>query len=446
LDSLRRVEHALETKLAALSAAYRGYLATGNVSASTLSHLVPGNAAAVEFVRFEKDVHSSKGVTAYLAVVLRAGVRPTVVDLGDGGPIDTAVQRYRELVDLPPSRMEDTHELDQYRAAARQLSASVWAPLVPLLDDAHLVIVAPDGSLNLVAFGTLVSEPGHYLIEEKTIHYVSALRDLVRFEQDYSPGVGLLAMGNPDFDVLSPERSVKPKAAAVEMVSRGDEREARPRCRDFAQRNWPALPATASEVRAVTAGWRQSVKEPANLLLGMQASEGRFKADAPSSRVVYFATHGYFLTDCADDLNGAIDAPLLRSGVLLAGANRHGKNAEEDGVVTAHEIATLDMEAVEAVVLSGCETGLGTVQDGEGVYGLRRAFLMAGARHVVSALWRVPDLATAVMMAGLYESNTLSLGARIRAAQLERLASLRQLGQSDHPAQWGAFIVVGDPR
>ena len=142
--------------------------------------------------------------------------------------------------------------------------------------------------------------------------------------------------------------------------------------------------------------------------------------------------------------------PLLLSGLFFAGANLHGDRADslgaEDGILTAYEVSAMDLAGTELVVLSACETGVGEVAAGEGVYGLRRAFQMAGARTVVSALWPVSDQATAEMMGGLYERQDEALPDAMRRIQLEKLDRLRNRGKIDHPFTWGGFIALGDWR
>jgi len=138
------------------------------------------------------------------------------------------------------------------------------------------------------------------------------------------------------------------------------------------------------------------------------------------------------------------------SGLFLAGANRRGeiatKDDGEDGVLTALEVSSLDLTGCNLVVLSACETGLGEPQAGEGVYGLRRAFHMAGARSVVSALWEVSDQDAARFAAPLYSRDDLALPYRLRDLQIEIIGSLRDQGMPDHPFSWAAFIAQGESR
>ena len=203
-----------------------------------------------------------------------------------------------------------------------------------------------------------------------------------------------------------------------------------------------------------------SGNEPMKSYYGADASEEKFKAGAPGNRVIHLATHGYFLESICqprlpvggfESKEGYVgENPLLLSGLLLAGANLHGFESEqadaEDGILTAYEVSEMVLEGTELVVLSACETGLGEVKEGEGVYGLRRAFQMAGVRTVISALWPVSDKVTAEMMGKLYDRQDVTLPATLRRIQLEKINELRANNKTDHPFNWGAFIALGDWR
>jgi CHAT domain-containing protein len=141
---------------------------------------------------------------------------------------------------------------------------------------------------------------------------------------------------------------------------------------------------------------------------------------------------------------------LLLSGLALAGANRRESAPDdgEDGILTAEEVASLDLSGVEWAVLSACETGIGQVQAGEGVLGLRRAFEVAGARTLILSLWPVEDAAAREWMRGLYEGRLegLTTAEAVRQASLKVIQRRRQAGRSAHPAFWGAFVATGDWR
>jgi CHAT domain-containing protein len=147
----------------------------------------------------------------------------------------------------------------------------------------------------------------------------------------------------------------------------------------------------------------------------------------------------------------AVENPLLLSGLALAGANRRAQVTpdEDDGILTAEEVASLDLDGVEWAVLSACDTGVGEIKAGEGVFGLRRAFQVAGARTVVMSLWSVEDQATRAWMRALYEGRfqrKLSTADAVHQASLTVLRDRRAKGQSTHPFFWAAFVAAGDWR
>jgi len=198
------------------------------------------------------------------------------------------------------------------------------------------------------------------------------------------------------------------------------------------------LPATATEIAELSRLW---AGEKAAVVQGQAASEDAFRRQVQGKRVVHIATHGFFLPGhCARE-----GGPLVASGLALAGANRRASEGD-DGLLTAEEVAGLNMDGVEWVVLSGCDTGLGEVKDGEGVFGLRRAFRAAGASTVIMSLWPVEDKAARDWMRSLYTAKFqrgMSSAESLRAAGREMLASRRAAGLSTHPYFWAAFVGAG---
>jgi CHAT domain-containing protein len=339
----------------------------------------------------------------------------------------------------------------------------VWRKIEPYLPQHDRLFIAPDGALNLISFATLMDEKGKYLIEKHPIHYLSAGRDLIRISQDSTQsGEGLLALGDPDYNATASQRISNEKTFAVRSASTtevGTTRNVRSNCGALSEMKASPLPNTKAEVDAIANFFPSS-----NVFDGRAASEENFKKNAAGRKAIHIATHGYFISgECQEKLAKKSESyvgenPLLQSGLLLAGANLHGsdiKNDEaEDGIVTALEVSAMDLRGTELVVLSACETGLGRVEQGEGVYGLRRAFQMAGAKTVVSSLWQVPDKETAKFMRELYArmSNTSKRGSArmatypelMQKVALERITELRERGRPTHPYTWGGFIATGD--
>ncbi len=313
------------------------------------------------------------------------------------------------------------------------------------------------------------------------IHYLSAERDLVSSETSNTKTGGLLAVGGPAFDdatlfARGPSRVSTPPSVAQSPSESTIADSLRAGCGTLQTMQFGPLAGTGREAREVAALWTDS---RADVLEGRAANEQTFKRDAPGHRVLHLATHGFFLgNDCIPVSSGtrsvgglvvvqknqpaqpkrptaALSAltenPLLMSGLALAGANRRATAAtdDEDGILTAEEVSAMTLDGVEWAVLSACDTGLGEVRAGEGVFGLRRAFQIAGVRTVIMSLWSVEDEATRLWMRALYQNRLqkhLSTAEAMRAASLSVLGDRRARGQSTHPFYWGAFVAAGDWR
>jgi len=282
-------------------------------------------------------------------------------------------------------------------------------------------------------------------------------------------------VGNPAFDqagriTLASDRQSAPTAApgATTVLLRGS----RLGCGTFKTLHFPPLPASQQEADNIAALWKRSTAGEGTVPLarellqmtGSDASPEAFERYAPGKRVLHIATHGFFLEDsCQSAVALRLDAnkqeensapataenPLLLSGLAFAGANRRGsaKPDETDGILTAEEIAGINLEGVDWAVLSACDTGVGEIKVGEGVFGLRRAFQLAGAKTVIMSLWPVEDETTRQWMRTLYREHFLNgkdTGESVRAASLQILSQRRARHQSTHPFYWGAFIAAGD--
>jgi CHAT domain-containing protein len=329
--------------------------------------------------------------------------------------------------------------------------------------------VVPDGRLNLVSLTALPVAGGRYLVDEgPVIHYVSAERDLVG-EQADAVGRGLLAVGGPAFDDASLFAAAPPAArqSASGAASASRRGAADGSCLTLQSVSFAPLDGSRREAAEIASVWSGS---PALVLDGREASEAAFKRDALGRRVLHLATHGFFLGDgCTPATAGTrsvgglttrpstrakgqpavpVDNPLLLSGLALAGANRRALAGprDEDGILTAEEVAALNLDEVEWAVLSACDTGLGEVRAGEGVLGLRRAFRMAGVRTVIMSLWSVEDEATRRWMRALYEArftDRLDTAQAVHRASLAMLNQRRASDQSTHPFYWAAFVADG---
>jgi CHAT domain-containing protein len=285
-------------------------------------------------------------------------------------------------------------------------------------------------------------------------------------------------MGGADFDHLEAEPTVAGVAASSRSDPEAAMRGAAPDCDAFRRVRFDPLEGSESECREVASLWRrhgasgvgnakasgrsaQGLAAPSServlVLTGPAASEQVFKRLAPGYSALHLATHGFFVDpQCAargdsGEVQEAVEThPLLLSGLVLAGANqRSGDATVEDGLLTAEEIASLDLRSADWVALSACGTGLGTIVAKEGVFGLRRAFELAGAGTVIMSLWSVKDIDSSRWMRALYQARVahhLPAAEAVRKASLETLAELRAQGESTLPARWGAFVACGDWR
>lgn len=467
LDSLTHLAGHLERELARESVHFRPLTAVNQVDASELIAALPSKSCLIEFLKAGITSPDGEKHDTYLALVMNNKRLQGIMSLGLAEPIDSVATRYREhmaRVAAQPHLPTNTN-LWEYDSIAVALYHLVWKPLEPHISGYEMALIAPDGALNLVSFAGLKDQQGRYLVETTSIHYLTTGRDLLRLKRTGASSTGLLALGDPDYDATIAQRQTalnRPYATEEELygmsllATRGI-RSSRGSISDITV---PPLPGSRYEIDGVVKSWPVRTAGPVVILVGANASEDNFKREAVGKRAIHLATHGFYIRSERD--KGFPDAevrgnaprymgnPLLYSGLFLAGGNLHGQGANsaniEDGILTAEEVSTMNLRGTRLVVLSACESGVGDVQLGEGVYGLRRAFQMAGARTVVSALWPVSDKTTAEMMAQLYSQSKKSLPERIRKMQLAQIKKLHKGGLSDHPYNWAGFIALGDWR
>jgi CHAT domain-containing protein len=402
----------------------------------------PISPKAYEFITDRSLDPNAVGEPRYVVYVVRTNGAARGVDLGAAKEIDAAVELYRQALRDP--QRKDTRRL------ARELDEKVMRPALALAGDATRLLVSPDGALNLIPFAALADEEGRYLVERYSITYLTSGRDLLRRQAARGGGGRPLVVADPSFG----EPVAEQVAGAVSLrkpATRGDRRRSMTEARDLSEVYFAPLGGTAREASAIRALFPDS-----DLLTGAQATEAAFKhVSAP--RVLHVATHGFFLQDAkavgTDNLQVAtrglnaktkIENPLLRSGLALADANLRGRGASgaDDGILTALEASGLNLWGTKLVVLSACDTGIGEVRNGEGVYGLRRAFALAGAESLVMSLWPASDNSTRKLMADYYSNlkRGLGRGESLRQVQLDLLRNNPRL----HPFYWANFIQSGE--
>lgn len=400
------------------------------VTIAAVQKAIPTNAALVEFMKYipvnpKGSQNQRWGAPRYAVYVLRATGDVQWADLGAASEIETLITQYRQS-------LVDPRRLGELRPAARALDAKIMAPVRKLVGNAEHLLIAPDDQLNLVTFAALIDEQDKYLLERYLITYLTSGRDLLRLQSTPPPAAPPLIVADPIFD--QPGKSTVQVASAT----RGNRRSV-----DIARLTFGRLPGTAIEAEKIS-----SLLTGARTFTQAQATETVVKAN-PNPRILHIATHGFFLKSAPETKNPdgttrlPLENPLLRSGLAFAGFNVRQSGAD-DGVLTALEVTTLDLRATQLVVMSACETGLGDVMTGEGVYGLRRAFTLAGAQAQLMTLWKVDDEFTKELMINYYQR--LQRGEnRSEALRQAQLAALKNQNYQ-HPRYWSGFILSGDWR
>ena len=433
-DQIKTLEAQVERLEAEISRTSDEFRAQAQpITLSAIQSAIPANAALIELyvyrpfnARYTKP-DERFGTPRYVAYILPSEGAIQWVDLGEAAVIDRAVEAWR-------TALRDPNRADAKRLA-RALDQQVMQPVRRLLGKTRSLLLSPDGALNLIPFGALVDEQNRYLIESYSFTYLATGRDLLRLQVQTPSRQGPVVVANPLFDL-----SQSPIAGNPAAQQDGEAR----RSLDFTQERFDPLPSTGIEARSLAA-----VLSGAQMLTGADATESAIKQVRGPS-ILHIATHGFFLGDQRPEAGVSPDEskplfsedPLLRSGLILAGANQRRSGAAEDGILTASEVTALDLWGTRLVVLSACDTGLGEVKNGDGVYGLRRALVLAGAQSQVMSLWQVADRPTRELMVDYYKGLQQGQG-RSEALRNVQLQMLRRRDRQ-HPYYWAAFIESGE--
>jgi len=432
-DATAKME-ATEGELAKQSAAFRTDERLRTSDLADLRRNMPPSSVLISYATYTRYKPISPReffqlTPAYMAFVLHPDSgQVAAYDLGEARPIEELVKRMRNSADAEAhgGGLGSARNEREYRVAGEALRKLIWDPLNPELTHAKLALVVPDGVLNLVPFSALPEGSGYLVEHGPVIHLLTSERDLVPDDATQKKS-GLLAIGSPSFQLAHLDAS--PATLRGSSVP----------CDAFSKLTFNPLPGSLREVNDISSSWqRWNSSEPARLLTGEQATRAEFVRSASAARVLHVATHAFVLQQNCGDGN-----PLLRSGLVFAGANTN----RDASILTAQQIASLDLRGVDWAVLSACNTGNGELRDGEGVLGLQRSFRVAGARSVVMTLWPVDDQVTRHFMHVLY---TERFGARATTADAvwnsarKLLLERRAAGQSTHPWYWAGFVGAGD--
>jgi len=310
-----------------------------------------------------------------------------------------------------------------------------WQPVEKVLPPTKKLYVSSDGIFNKINLNTIQNpRSGEWVLDKYEIRLLSNTKELTESHPSMlKPSSVGSVFGYADFNLAETDKALSTgkRATATRFGFEGGD--------------IPMLPATEKEVNLLH-DLLQEKQWTVNAFMLDKATEANLKS-IRNPQILHIATHGFFLSDMDidDELEGDTEKqltqnPLFRSGILLAGAALKQEAGQEDGVLTAFEAMNLHLDQTELVSLSACETGLGEVRNGEGVYGLQRSFLVAGARTVIMSLWQVDDVATQELMSSFYKSW---LGGADKF-QAFRQAQLEIKERYKLPFYWGAFVLIGN--
>ncbi|HET9232695.1 MAG TPA: CHAT domain-containing protein, partial [Candidatus Eisenbacteria bacterium] len=442
---------------------YSNAVTSAQAGAREICRALPDDTALVSYARAGQS---------YVAFVLTPHDSiPEFLMLGSAEEIDSSISRWMRSV-WGGMRRAGTNSERECREAGKRVRSLVFDPVRTHLGRVRRVLVVPDGSLYQVNFYALPYGATSYLVESGVvIHELTCERDLVDPSAP-SSGEGALIVGGPDYDWADSKgmssEDTAPTLRRHDSGSRTSPPASAP-CPDLSELRFQRLPGSRREAEEVAAMVRirsrdASLPGRVMVLTGSNATEEAVKRTSPGKPLLHFATHGFYLGECRSApgttrafgatvpsrrQRPAFDRPLLLSGLALAGANRRSETPAggEDGILTAEEIACMNLTATGWAVLSGCETGLGGQQRNEGIVGLRRAFRIAGVRTLILSLWPVEDQAARVWMRSLYEARWIGgrdTAEAVRDASLQVLRELRAQKRSTHPWYWASFVASGD--
>ncbi|MDG1177097.1 MAG: CHAT domain-containing protein [SAR324 cluster bacterium] len=409
-----------------------------------------GENAFVDFISFRGEDDTYR----MLAVVINQG-EFSFFEYEDLEIISSMVMELREIVQDEGAEDEDV------KSVAVELWEELWQPLTEGLGETATIFISPDGLLNVLPFDVLTDDDDSYLLENFDLRIISSARDLA-LEPLLAAKGELLIIAGPDYDsdkILKTPAARKVTNKRSASVAQGARMGS-----GLRGLNFDPLPGAEKEGEVIknvadTKDPNSDVGRASTIYSQRVAEENLLRNMSGAPEVLHIATHGFFLKEDeklkkrlqglsrgSSSVPPPADNPLLRAGLAFAGLNANAPmlgeiDTDNDGVLTAMEVLSLELAGTQLVVLSACETGLGEIHEGEGVYGLRRSFQEAGVKNVINSFWEVSDAGTQLLMTKFYDKFLTGMSARqaMREARLEMLDDV----QWSAPFYWSAFVMVG---
>ncbi|MCU0429958.1 MAG: CHAT domain-containing protein [Cytophagaceae bacterium] len=409
LAALETQARQLEKELSAASASFAQVMPDRLPTWIDIRKKLKMGEAAVEIVRIRM-----KNDTAYAALLVTAASEfPDVVFIPNGKALETRyIHYYRNSI--------------QFKTPDQYSYSFFWKPVGERLAQMKVkrVFCSPDGVYHLINLNTLQNTTtGKYVQDELELYYLSNLKELMNTSGTSSVNKALL-IGNPDYNLNENKiESLGERAITIDEDFKG-----------LRSVSFSDLPGTDKEVKNIGTALKGKSWD-VQMYSEKEATEERIK-EINDLKVLHIATHGFFIP--ANKSNSA--QAMMNSGVVLAGVSADPSiQRKEDGILTAAEASNLHLENTDLVVLSACESGLGNVSSGEGVFGIQRGLRVAGARALIMSLWKVNDEATQELMSAFYaqwtKTNDKALAFRLAQQQVRK--------KFKDPYYWGAFVMVG---
>jgi tetratricopeptide (TPR) repeat protein len=457
LAELEEEANQLDKELTQKSQAYRQAQTEQQIKWQDVQAKLNEGEAAIEFSSFRYFNKQTTDSTMYCALVLKKGMEyPVMVPICEQKQLDSLFVGGNAAPNLLYASRGVTAEYKAQLPNGQKLYKLVWQPLEKELKDVKTVYYSPSGSLHQISFSALPTDSAHYLCDRYNLVQLSSTRQLATAAWQTKPAqISSTALfGGIKYDLEGQELAELQRSFPKNEleVSRGFTADSTRNAVSFG-----FLEGTKKEVESISANLNDN-RIKTTLYTGINGNEESFKAMSNHSpSVLHLATHGFFFPDeqqKPDNLDRMISLgeqkfryvpnPLRRSGLVMAGGNRAWKGEEpvpgmEDGILTAQEISEMNLLNTELVVMSACETGLGDIKGGEGVFGLQRAFKLAGAKTILMSLWKVPDAETSELMQSFYQKWLGGMDKReaFRLAQKEI-----KVKHQNEPYYWAGFVMV----
>jgi CHAT domain-containing protein/tetratricopeptide (TPR) repeat protein len=442
-DSLREVTTQMEEKLSNVSGSFRNnFLHTDIIDIK--NHLALKE-AAVEFIKFRLYNNKWTDSVIYAALVLLPGEKNAqFIPLFE----ERQLQKIFRFINNSEAAVNYLYpQADKETTASKTLFDLIWKPLQSSLDTVKTIYYSPCGLLCRISFNALHHGKETYLNDKYILRQLLCTRNIFSaMNKDHFSTASV--WGDIDYNYKTVDTTKKYKTGKAFVSTTYKIKAFNATSASF---SWRPLTNTKNEIENVAAILEQR-NISCNIKTKDKANEEQFKKmNGKSPELLHLATHAFFLSPDTGKLKNDLAAfdnsfsiqnnPMFRTGLALAGANNSGENIEmnmaEDNVLTAYEISQLDLSDTKLVTLSACETALGDIQDNEGVFGLQRAFKMAGVKRVLMSLWKVPDKETSELMELFYTNLMISNDATI-ALHVTQLTMKEKYA----PYYWAGFILT----